>query len=181
MGKNKKEKKKRRKAAAVVRDRHLLYSASVQSTDADIDFFQRVYNSLIKRKGDPEFTTFLFGFENMTVRAEMSLFDIAVWLKENPVLADYTLRTPTESLVTDFKTETHPEGISADLWTEYRSRFEAHFEKFGRTVYEFDFANPTPAEEPSSQFEAIKLFIEGKAVSPYDRLQTAVDNREHAT
>ena len=144
-------------------------------------FFQRFYNSLVKRKGDPEFTTFLFGFENMTVRAEMSLFDIAIWIKENPSLADYTLRTATESLVTDFKAETPPEGIPTDLWAEYRSRFKAHFEEFGRTAYEFDFANPTPAEEPSPQFEAVKLFIEGKATSPYDRLQTAADNREQAT
>ena len=144
-------------------------------------FFQRVYDSLIKRKGDPEFTTFLFGFENMTVRAEKSLYDIATWLKENPALEDYTLHTATASLVTDFKAETPPEGIPADLWAEYRSRFEAHFEKFGRTAYEFDFANPTPAEEPSPQFEAVKLFIEGKATSPYDRLQTAANNREQAT
>jgi len=144
-------------------------------------FFQRLYNSLIKRKGDPEFTTFLFGFENMTVRAEQSLYDIATWLKANPVLADYTLRTPTESLVTNIKRETIPEGIPVNLWAEYRSRFEAHFEEFGRTAYEFDFANPTPAEEPSPQFEAIKLFIEGKATSPYDRVQTAADNREQAT
>ena len=144
-------------------------------------FFQRFYDSLVKRKTDPEFTTFLFGFENMAVQAEQSLFDIAVWLKENPSLVDYTLQTPTESLVADFKTETPPEGIPTDLWSEYRSRFEAHFEKFGRTAYEFDFANPTPAEEPSPQFEAIKLFIEGKATSPYDRLQTAANNREQAT
>jgi len=144
-------------------------------------FFQRVYNSLIKRKTDPEFTTFLFGFENMTVRAEQSLFDIAVWIKENPLLADYTLRTATESLVTDFKAGTPPEAIPADLWSEYRSRFEQHFEEFGRTAYEFDFANPTPAEEPSPQFEAVKLFIEGKATSPYDRLHTAADNRGQAT
>jgi pyruvate,water dikinase len=144
-------------------------------------FFQRFYNSLVKRKGDPEFTTFLFGFENMIVRAEKSLFDIAVWIKENPTLEDYTLQTETESLVADFKGETPPAGIPTNLWNEYRSRFDAHFEKFGRTAYEFDFANPTPAEEPSPQFEAIKLFIEGRATSPYDRVQTAADNREQAT
>ena len=39
MAKKKKEKKKRKKAAKVVRDRHRLYSASVQSVDVDIDFY----------------------------------------------------------------------------------------------------------------------------------------------
>jgi len=144
-------------------------------------FFTRFYNSLVKRKNDPDATVFLFGFDSMLVRAEKSLFDIATWLKGNPVLADYALRTPTEKLVTDFKEKAPPEGILADLWAEYRSRFEQHFEGFGRTAYEFDFANPTPAEAPSPQFDAVKLFVEGKAESPYQRLQTAREKREQAT
>jgi len=143
-------------------------------------FFTRFYNSLVKRKNDPEATTFLFGFETMPVKAELSLFDIADWLKQNPVLADYTLRTSTENLVANLQADATPETIPADLWVAYQSRFEEHFEKFGRTAYEFDFANPTPAEAPSPQFEAIKLFIEGKAESPYQRLQTARENRELA-
>ena len=144
-------------------------------------FFSRFYNSLVKRKNDPEATTFLFGFETLPVRVEKSLFDITTWLKENPVLADYTLRTKTESLVADFKREASPEKVPADLWAEYRSRFDSHFETFGRTAYEFDFANPTPAEEPSPQFEAVKLFLKAKAASPYARQQEAVEKREQAT
>jgi phosphoenolpyruvate synthase/pyruvate phosphate dikinase len=144
-------------------------------------FFTRFYKGLVKRKNDPEATAFLFGFETRPVRAEESLFDIANWIKEYPVLTEYALRTGTESLVADFKRETPPEGVPADLWAEYRSRIDTHFEKFGRTAYEFDFANPTPAEEPSPQFEAIKLFLEGKAESPYERLQTAAEKREQAT
>ena len=144
-------------------------------------FFTRFYNSMVKRKTDPEATVFLFGFESMPVKAEMSLFDIADWLKQSPLLTDYTLRTPTENLLTDFERETPPAEIPTELWAEYRSRFEGHFEKFGRTAYEFDFANPTPAEAASPQFEAIKLFIEGKAESPYKRLQTAIEKREQAT
>jgi len=144
-------------------------------------FFTRFYNGLVKRKTDPEATAFLFGFESMPVKAEESLFDIAEWLKENPILADYTFRTPTENLVAELKADAPPETIPANLWEEYQSRFEAHFEEFGRTAYEFDFANPTPAEEPSPQFEAIKLFLMGKGESPYDRLQTAIEKREQAT
>lgn len=48
-----KKKRKRKKAKAVVRDRHLLYSASVQSVDADLDFFRRVY----KRSNGKTFRT----------------------------------------------------------------------------------------------------------------------------
>jgi phosphoenolpyruvate synthase/pyruvate phosphate dikinase len=144
-------------------------------------FFTRFYNSLVKRKIDPEATTFLFGFETMPVRAEESLFDIATWIKEHPALTEYALRTPTENLLTDFKRETSPEGIPANLWAEYHSRIGTHFEKFGHTAYEFDFANPTPAEAPSPQFDAVKLFVEDKVESPYERLQAAREKREQAT
>jgi len=53
MPKNKEKKKKRKSTKPIVRDRHLLYSASVQSAEADLDFFQRVY----KRKRGKSFTT----------------------------------------------------------------------------------------------------------------------------
>ncbi|MFN2151763.1 MAG: PEP/pyruvate-binding domain-containing protein [Anaerolineales bacterium] len=144
-------------------------------------FFTRFYNTLVKRKNDPMATTFLFGFETMPVKAEASLFDIAAWLKENPTLRDYVLQTPTEKLVADLKAQAIPAGIPAGLWAEYREHFKQHFEKFGRTAYEFDFANPTPADEPSPLFEAIKLFIAGKTISPYARIQEAAENREQAT
>jgi phosphohistidine swiveling domain-containing protein len=142
--------------------------------------FSRVYK-LVKRKTDPEFTTLLFGFETMPVRAEKSLFELAMWLKENPVLADYALRTPTSGLLAALKQDAAPEHLPAESWLELRARLDEHFDQFGRTAYEFDFANPTPAEEPSPQLEAIKLFIEGKAISPYARHQEAVDKREQAT
>ena len=47
MGKAKKLKKR---SAKVIRDRHILYNAAVQSVDADIDFFQRVYK---RKRGKP--------------------------------------------------------------------------------------------------------------------------------
>jgi len=51
MAKSKDKSKKKRK---VVRDKHLLYSASVQSVDADVDFFQRIY----KKAHGERFTRF---------------------------------------------------------------------------------------------------------------------------
>ncbi len=41
--------KNHRKGTKIVKDKHLLYSAAVQSTDADIDFFKRVYK---RRRGE---------------------------------------------------------------------------------------------------------------------------------
>lgn len=50
MGKSKRDKKKKKKSSRPALDRHYLYSASVQSVDADIKFFKRVYK---KRNGRP--------------------------------------------------------------------------------------------------------------------------------
>ena len=50
MGKSKKDKKKKKKSRKPALDRHYLYSAAVQSVDADIKFFKRVYK---KRNGRP--------------------------------------------------------------------------------------------------------------------------------
>ena len=49
MAKNK-DKKNKKKSAAIVRDKHLLYSAAVQSVDADVDFFERIYKSKRSRR-----------------------------------------------------------------------------------------------------------------------------------
>jgi SAM-dependent methyltransferase len=48
--KKRKKGKKDKSTRKVVRDKHLLYTASVQSVDADLDFFQRVYK---RRNGRP--------------------------------------------------------------------------------------------------------------------------------
>jgi pyruvate,water dikinase len=117
----------------------------------------------------------------MPVRAEQSLFDIAVWVNQNSVLMQYMHDTSTEKLVADYKLDQIPGGIPSDLWVAYCCRFDRHFEKFGRTAYEYDFANPTPAEAPSPQFNAVKLFLEDKAISPYERYQEALEKREQAT
>ncbi len=50
--KEKNRKKKRKKAAEVVRDRHLLYSAAVQSVEADVDFFDRIFRAKRGRKAE---------------------------------------------------------------------------------------------------------------------------------
>jgi len=160
---------------------YTVVQATIPTASMGEIFLSRFYNALVKRNSDPEATTFVFGFETLPVRAEESLFDLASWIKEQPALMEYALHATTEKLVADFKHRTSPEGIPADLWAEYCSRFDAHFDKFGRTAYEFDFANPTPAEAPSPQFDAVKLFIEGKAESPYERLQAAREKREQAT
>ena len=143
--------------------------------------FTRLYNSLIRRKQDPTATVFLLGSETVALQAEKSLFDMAEWMKANPALADYALQTPAEDLEADFRHGTPPEALPGDLWTEWRSRFQRHLDVFGRTTYEFDFANPTPQETPGPMLDAVKAFLAGKAEDPYQRQREAVEKREQAT
>lgn len=140
--------------------------------------FTRFYNSLVKRKGYPDVTTFLLGAETVALRAEKSLFDIAIWTKRYSVLVDYLLNTSTENLIADLDRDEKPTGLSENCWTEWRQRFNGHLKEFGQTAFEFDFANPTPAEKPAPLIETIRAILTGKAGDPYARQREVVANRD---
>jgi len=143
--------------------------------------FSKLYDSLIRRRRDPPAITFLLGFDTVALQAEKSLFDIAGWMRANPSLTNYAFQTSTEQLEADLGRETAPETRPADLWAEWRLRFQRHLEAFGRTAYEFDFANPTPQETPGPMLNAIKAYLAGRAGDPYQRQREAVEKREQAT
>ena len=42
---------------------------------------------LVKRRDDPSAPTFLMGFDSLPIRAEKSLYDIAIWVRTNEDLA----------------------------------------------------------------------------------------------
>jgi phosphohistidine swiveling domain-containing protein len=143
--------------------------------------FTRLYEGLIRRKQDPVATTFLLGCDTVALQAEKSLFDITQWMKANPALADYVLHTPAERLEADLGHEAPPATLPADLWAEWRRRFGRHLDEFGRTAYEFDFANPTPQDAPGPMLDALKAFLSGTAEDPYQRQRQAIEKREQAT
>ncbi len=142
--------------------------------------FTKLYNSLIRRKQEPEATIFLLGLDTVALQAEKSLFDISDWVGGNSSLANYVLKTPTGEMENDFECAAPPKMLHKDLWDEWRLRLQQHLNKFGRTTYEFDFANLTPQETPSLMFDAIKAFLSGKVDSPYQRQQQASQKREQA-
>ena len=143
--------------------------------------FTNLYRKLIRRKGDPEATVFLLGFETASLRAEKSLYDIAAWLKTSPALAAYVQDTPTETLAADLGQGTVPPELSETVWQGLKERFQTHLGEFARAAYEFDFANPTPGEMPETLIDAIKGFLGGKASNPHERQRDAVQKREQAT
>ena len=142
--------------------------------------FSRFYKVLVKRKHDPEASTFLLGFDNLPLRAEKSLVDLARWIKEQPALAAYVLGSPAKDVCEALQGGIPPAG-SIPAWGEFHSRFEAHLAEFGHTVYDLDFAKPVPADDPAPLIETLKAYLEGKGSDPYARQRAVVEKRAQAT
>jgi pyruvate,water dikinase len=138
--------------------------------------FTRFYNGLVKRKDDPAATTFLLGLDTTPLQAEKSLYDLVVWARQQPGLADFLLTTPTEELTSALT----PAPQTTDSFPEFTSRLAAHLRQYGRTAYEFDFAHPTAAETPGAFFDVIKTLLTG-ASNPYERQEAARQRCEEAT
>ena len=72
-------------------------------------------------------------------------------------------------------------------WHEWRTRFRAYLQQYGATIYDLDFAKPTPADDPTPVLEAFKLFLRGEGADahirrdPHARQQASAERREQAT
>jgi pyruvate,water dikinase len=142
--------------------------------------FSRFYATLVKHKRDPEASIFLLGFDSLPLRAEKSLFDLALWIKTQPELANYILKSPTEGVCVALQTRVPPDGL-IPAWTEFCSRFNVHLAEFGHTVYDLDFAKPVPADDPTPLIETLKAYLGGKGSDPYARQHAMIEKREQAT
>jgi pyruvate,water dikinase len=141
--------------------------------------FTLVYK-LVRGKDDPPVPTFLMGFDSLPIQAEKSLFDIAEWVQESEDLMDYISKTPASDLVTDLSSGHTTDGVSEELWQEWQIRFQDHLKKFGHMIYNLDFGNPVPADEPTPMLETLKLFVRGGGTNPYLRQKSSVERRELA-
>jgi phosphoenolpyruvate synthase/pyruvate phosphate dikinase len=138
--------------------------------------FGRFYNLLVKRKGDPAFTTFLLGIENLPLRAEKSLYDLAMWAGEQAELADYIKKTPSETICSALQADPIPTPLSGG----FSDRFAAHLDEFGHTLYDLDFAKSVPADDPLPLVDALKAYLAGKGVNPHERQKNQILNQEQA-
>lgn len=161
------------------------YYTKIQLTLPAASFSEAMFTKLcrgaLRRGGESQPAAFLLGFETASLQAEKSLYDICKWADTHPALKDYILSSPAEKLEFDFKHSASAGPVTIDLWTEWMSRIRSHLAKFGRTAFEFDFANPTPQEMFAPVFDAIKVYLSGKGESPYKRQDETVKKREAAT
>lgn len=142
-------------------------------------WFSLIYR-LVKRAADPSAPTFLMGFDSLPIRADKSLFDISRWVLEHDGLSAYLKTTAATDLAAQLNVEQMPLEVGESEWREWRQRFHAHLRVFGHTIYNLDFANPVPADDPAPMLETLKMYLAGQGVDPYTRQKTSAERRERA-
>ena len=139
--------------------------------------FAAVYDRLVRRGDDPESTAFVIGFDSEPIRAEQDLYELARWVRTEPSLAA-ALADPAFDA-----RGTRPDGVPAEVWLAWRARLDAYLAEHGHTVFNLDFANPVPADDPSSTLETLRFFVADEAGDhdPRRRQERTVAIRERST
>jgi pyruvate,water dikinase len=143
--------------------------------------FQKFYDAFVRRDADPPAQTFLLGYESEPIRAETALFDLAGWSRGVAGLSDAILATPTKSLAAAQLSGTPPARMDEGLWQQFEHRFQLHLDRFGHTVYNLDFINPVPADDPSPLLDTLKFYLRGQGNDPHRRRELAAARREDST
>jgi pyruvate,water dikinase len=142
--------------------------------------FTTFYNRLVRREGDPPAQTFLLGFDSMPIRAEKSLYDLATWSREHPGLVRALAGTPSEQILDLLGAEVPPSGVDREEWFEWRSRFQSHLDRYGHAVYNLDFVNAVPADDPTPLFDTLRFYLRGEGQNPHERQRGIATRREEA-
>lgn len=166
-------------------DAGTVYYTAVQSiipvaTSSELAF-QKFYDRFVRQDGDPTAPAFLLGYDSEPIRAEKALFDLARWSRTVPGLAEAILRTPTKSLARAQASGTTPEEMDPGLWGQWEHRFQLHLDHYGHTVYNLDFVNPVPADDPSPLLDTLKFYLRGQGNDPHRRQALAAGRREDST
>jgi pyruvate,water dikinase len=142
--------------------------------------FTNVYNRLLRRKGGPAALTFLLGLESTPIRAEKSLYDLAMWARTQPALAGYLTRATGAEVAAAYQSDA-PLRDGVEGWNEFRRRFADHLDRFGHAIYDLDFAKSLAVDDPAPLIATLTYFLAGQARNPHPRQEEAAAAREQAT
>jgi pyruvate,water dikinase len=131
----------------------------------------------IKGKDDPEAATFLMGFNSLPIQAEQALFDLARWAREKSELARYLEETTIDVLLTQLELERIPADVDAEDWCEWQQGFRFYLARFGHMIYNLDFGNPVPADDPEPVMETFKMFLRDQGTDPHQRQKASEERR----
>lgn len=142
--------------------------------------FTTYYGRMIKQDEDLPARTFLLGFDNTPIQTEKSLYDLAMWSRDHSQLKEKLSAISSEKSKTLLEADTPPGDVSEEIWHEWQSRFQHHLDQYGHTIYNLDFVNPVPADDPAPPYETFKHYLQGEGEDPYERQRNAVERREQA-
>lgn len=135
--------------------------------------FRAFHDRFVRRAGDPAGHTFLLGFDSEPIRAEKSLHDLATAARRDPALAAAVSGCTPADLLGD--------APGVDGWAEWRAAFRRHLDRFGHTVYNLDFADPVPADEPGPLLDTVRFYLGGQGTDPHERQRATAERREEQT
>jgi rifampicin phosphotransferase len=72
-------------------------------------------------------------------------------------------------------------GVDKEVWYEWRARFQAHLDRYGHAVYNLDFVNPVPADDPGPLFDSLTFYLRGEGQNPHQRQRRTAARRAEAT
>jgi pyruvate,water dikinase len=146
-----------------------------------------LYNKFAEQDGDPDASVLLMGWDNIPARSEKSLYDIAMWARENDELEKLILETPIKELTAKYIESTREQlselselSGSKKLWHEFTSRLENHLDTFGHVIFQLDFAEDLPLDHPEMMLESIKMYLRGEGTNPHERQQASEGKRIEA-
>jgi pyruvate,water dikinase len=117
----------------------------------------------------------MLGYDSEPIQAEKALYDLSRWVLEHQGLAAVLLRDDVDP----FANET-PAGVDAPTWGDWQHRFGAHLAAHGHTLYNLDFVNAVPADDPAPVLQALRFDLSAEAPDPYTRQRLSAAARENA-
>ncbi len=163
-------------AAAMAYVGALMVSTMGAGVGAELVFTQ-VYEKLVKKADDPPAVTYLLGYDSTPIRAEKSLYDLAEWCRERPVLAAHLLASSGEQVVAQLNNPAPPAGLEAGAWRAFGEQLQAHLQQYGYIVYTLDVAQPLPLDHPAPMLETVKMYLRGGGANPHERQRAAEQKR----
>jgi len=136
--------------------------------------WQGLYRTLVGVPRQPA-EVYLLGFDSMPVQAEKELWKLGQWVLTEPALAAALADPATDAF------GEQPAQVPPAAWREWRQRFASHLGEFGHTVYDLDFVNPVPADDPAPILQALRFVLSGDAVDPFARQARLARERQRAT
>ncbi|MDX6321068.1 MAG: rifampicin phosphotransferase [Propionibacteriaceae bacterium] len=140
--------------------------------------FASFYNRVIRRPGDPSAQVFLLGFDSAPIRAEKSLYDLGSWAHTRPDLVSAIQALPSTRLVELLRSGEPPTEVDESVWREWQSRFQTHLDQFGHAVYNLDFINAVPADDPAPLLATLRFYLRGGGIDPHQRQRHSAERRE---